>query len=137
MEIITQTEKETIGIAKEFASQLESGEVLGLVGDLGAGKTCFTKGLAQGLRIKKNITSPTFVLMKVYPVKHKTIKNFVHIDAYRLRSYNDLLAIGIEDYISKDDSVVIIEWADRIKDKKVKIKNIKFEIKNNFRIINI
>ena len=54
-----------------------------------------------------------------------------------IKRSNYLLAIGIEDYISKDDSVVIIEWADRIKDKKVKIKNIKFEIKNNFRIINI
>lgn len=137
MEIITQTEKETIGIAKEFAAHLRGGEVLGLVGDLGAGKTCFTKGLAQGLKIKKNITSPTFVLMKVYPTKHKAIKNFVHIDAYRLHSYNDLMAIGIEDYIGKDDSVVVIEWADRVKDKKVKIDEIKFEINKEKRIIKI
>lgn len=137
MEIITQTEKETIGIAKEFASQLEGGEVLGLIGDLGAGKTCFAKGLAKGLGIKKNITSPTFVLMKVYPVKYKTIKNFVHIDAYRLHSYNDLLAIGIEDYIGKDDSVVVIEWADRVKTKKIKINEIKFEINKEKRTIKI
>ena len=135
MKIITKSEKETIGIAKEFADQLKGGEVLGLIGDLGAGKTCFTKGLALGLGIKKNITSPTFVLMKAYPTKHKTIKNFIHIDAYRLHSYDDLLAIGIEDYIGKEDSVVIIEWADRVKTKKIKIERIEFFINNNIREI--
>lgn len=131
------SEKDTLAFAKKYASELKGGEIIGLVGDLGAGKTVFAKGLAVGLGIKKVVNSPTFVLMKVYSVnKHKQIKYFVHIDAYRLKLVKDLEAIGVLEYFNRDDSVVVIEWADRVKKilpKKADIVNIKHS--RNGRII--
>ena len=114
MEITTNNEKETFAFAKKFAKTLKGGEIIGLIGDLGAGKTVFTKGLAAGLGIKNTVNSPTFVLMKVYKARGK-IKNLVHIDAYRLQSMADLAAIGAEDYFSQSDTITVIEWVDRIK----------------------
>ena len=124
MKKITKSEKETFEFARDFARKLKGGETIGLVGDLGAGKTIFTKGLAKGLGVKQTITSPTFVLMKIYDVKSPSnsagkqkskVNCLCHIDAYRLRSENDLLALGVEEYFERDDSVVVIEWADKIK----------------------
>lgn len=115
MKVISHSEKETQKFAFDFAKKLKGGETIGLIGDLGAGKTAFVKGLANGLGIKKTITSPTFVVMKVYPVKHTTIKHLVHVDAYRVKTATSLTAIGLEDYIKSNDSVVVIEWADLVK----------------------
>ncbi|MDD5043791.1 MAG: tRNA (adenosine(37)-N6)-threonylcarbamoyltransferase complex ATPase subunit type 1 TsaE [Patescibacteria group bacterium] len=123
---ITKSERETIVLGKKIAAGLRGGEVLGLTGDLGSGKTVFTKGLAKGLGIKKNITSPTFVLMKVYKIQNSTfvpssgrgkfkIQNFVHVDAYRLNNERDLLDIGLGEYLGDKNSVVVIEWADKVK----------------------
>jgi len=89
MNIITLSEKQTLDLGKKIAKELKGGETIALIGELGAGKTIFTKGIADGLRIKKYITSPTFVLMKVYPIdlkKNNKIKTLCHIDAYRLNS---------------------------------------------------
>lgn len=146
MKFISNSEKETIAFAKTFAKTLKGGDIIGLVGDLGAGKTHFTKGLAKGLGIKNRITSPTFVLMKVYPINKKTTLNpqpstlnpeiFIHVDAYRLTSEFNPESIGLDEYLNRRDCITIIEWADRIKKnlpKKTKI--IKFEIKDNLRII--
>ena len=116
---------------------MTGGQILGLTGNLGAGKTIFTKGLALGLGIKKNITSPTFVLMKVYPTKHQQIKFLVHIDAYRIKSAHDLIAIGADEYFKRADTITVIEWADKIK--KIlpkKTKFVKISINKTSRIIN-
>lgn len=110
--MISKSEKQTKTWAEKFVSRLKGGEVLCLVGDLGSGKTAFAKGLAKGLGVKQIITSPTFVLMKVYEGN----LNLVHIDAYRLSSSEDLEAIGALDYFSDPEYVTIIEWADRVKD---------------------
>lgn len=115
MRQITNSEKETFNFAKKFAKRLKGGEIIGLTGDLGAGKTVFAKGLAAGLGVKKNITSPTFVLMKVYQTKYPNIKYLIHIDAYRLKTPQDLIAIGAEEYFNRPDTVTVIEWADKIK----------------------
>jgi len=117
MRQITISEKQTFEFAKEFARSLKGGEIIGLVGELGAGKTVFTKGVAAGLGAKKNITSPTFVLMKVYEVKSRKskIKSLCHIDAYRIKSPQDITAIGAEEYFNRPDTVTVIEWADGIK----------------------
>lgn len=117
---ITDSEKETFNFAKKFAKRLKGGEIIGLTGDLGAGKTVFAKGLAAGLGVKKNITSPTFVLMKIYTIKNirprrTKIKILCHIDAYRLKTPQDLIAIGAEEYFNRPDAVTVIEWADKIK----------------------
>ena len=118
-QIITKSEKETLEFAKKFAKKLKGGEVIGLIGDLGAGKTVFTRGLATGLGIKDNINSPTFVVMKVYDIRNSEfgIRNLIHVDAYRLGSEKNLKNIGLEEYLNRNDCVIIVEWADRVKKK--------------------
>ena len=110
---ITKSEAETLALGEGIAKGLTGGEVIGLQGELGSGKSVLIRGLAQGLGIKKPITSPTFNIMKVYPVKKRgAIKKFVHIDAYRLESWEELFYIGIDDYLNKKDTVVSIELID-------------------------
>jgi tRNA threonylcarbamoyladenosine biosynthesis protein TsaE len=109
---VTETKKIARGIAKDF----KGGEVLGLVGNLGTGKTHFTKGLAEYFKIQKAITSPTFVLLKPYKTeKNSDIKQLVHIDCYRLDSPEELLAIGLNEFIKDKKNIVVIEWAEKIK----------------------
>ncbi len=130
--MITKSTKETINLGKKLAKKLHGGEILALSGNLGAGKTTLIKGIAAGLGIKKIITSPTFVLMKVYKVKHKNIKRLVHIDCYRIKKPSDIIAIGATEYFGKKDTVTVIEWPEKIK--KIlprQILKIKLEYKKN------
>jgi len=139
MKITTQSEKQTINLGKSFAQELQGGETIGFIGELGAGKTVFIKGLAQGLNIKNIITSPTFVLMKVYKIKG-SIKHLCHVDAYRLKSSQDLIDIGINDYLNKKTTITVIEWADQVADilpEKVIIVKLKIGRKKNERVITI
>ncbi|HDQ22726.1 MAG TPA: tRNA (adenosine(37)-N6)-threonylcarbamoyltransferase complex ATPase subunit type 1 TsaE [Candidatus Uhrbacteria bacterium] len=139
MEIITiKTEKDTQKFAAKLAKSLKGGEIIALAGDLGAGKTTLTQYLAKALGVKKNITSPTFVLMKVYPISNikYSISKIVHVDCYRLDEPQELFYLGIEEYLNKENTVVIIEWADKIKKYLKKFKNIiwlKIKIKNKQR----
>ncbi len=113
---ITLSEQETWQVGFDFGKNLESGVTLALYGNLGAGKTKFLQGLAKGLGVKEIVNSPTFNILKVYSVKsNKNIKQFCHIDAYRLNSEKDLLTLGIEEFLSDTDTVVAIEWAEKIK----------------------
>ncbi|OQX71604.1 tRNA (adenosine(37)-N6)-threonylcarbamoyltransferase complex ATPase subunit type 1 TsaE [Candidatus Parcubacteria bacterium 4484_255] len=149
MEIITLSEKQTLNLGKKIAKQLKGGEIIALIGGLGAGKTIFAKGIANGLGIKKIITSPTFVLMKIYEInKHKSktnlnesrIQKLCHIDAYRLKSSQALINIGINDYLGQKNTVAIIEWADQVQDilpKNAIFVKIKAKKKRNKRIITI
>ena len=125
MKIITLSEKQTLSLGKKIVKQLKGGETIALIGELGAGKTIFTKGIADGLKIKKIITSPTFILMKIYKTnKHKSktnsnesrIQKLCHVDAYRLNSGKDLIDIGINDYLGQKNTITIIEWADQVED---------------------
>ncbi len=132
MKHLTKTEKETYELGKKLSKSLRGGEVIGLIGDLGTGKTAFSKGIAAGLGVKNTVTSPTFVIMKIYEGK----KKLVHIDAYRLTSYEDLRAIGIEDYLNRKDTVIVIEWADRLKGElPFAMQNIVFTITDDSREI--
>ena len=96
----------------------ENAAVLGFVGDLGGGKTSFTQGLAKNLGIKKDILSPTFILMQNYSLSGKKFpwKNFYHIDAYRVKSSKEILKLGFEEIIKDSQNIVVVEWADIIKD---------------------
>lgn len=120
--ITSYSEEETFQMASVFAKTLRGGEIIALNGDLGAGKTVFVKGLAHGLGIQHVVTSPTFVLMKVYQNKRTfsnqawKVRYLVHVDAYRLNSSRDLIDIGMVDFLSRTDTVVAIEWADKVKD---------------------
>ena len=114
--IISKSEIETHKLAENLTKTFTGNAVIGLIGDLGAGKTAFTKGLASGLNIKNKITSPTFVFMKVYDVlKNSKIKKFVHIDAYRISSEADMEAIGAPEYFERPDTITVVEWADNLK----------------------
>lgn len=113
--IITNNPDETIALAQKIATHLKGGQVIALNGDLGAGKTCFSQALGKELGVSDNITSPTFVVMKVYETNRTSIKTFCHIDAYRLHSGDELIAIGALDYFHSSDAVTVIEWADKIK----------------------
>ena len=137
-ELISKSPEDTINFALDFAQRLKGGEILALEGDLGSGKTTFTKGLAEGLGISDIINSPTFVLLKEYqisdsPPSGKFIRLsgsliFVHVDAYRVESIEDIKSVGIEDYLNRDDVVLVIEWADKIQEILPKnIINIKFK----------
>ena len=121
--------EQTGQVAQEIAKTLQGGEVLALSGNLGAGKTIFVKALAKAMGVEENITSPTFVLMKVYDLEVGKINKLVHVDCYRLEGREDLADIGLSDYLAFDNSVVVIEWADKIIDLpnntiKIKIENL-------------
>lgn len=121
MQIISKSYQETIKIGqrlgqlikKSLKSKKFNSILIGLCGDLGGGKTTLVKGIAKGLGIKKNITSPSFTLVKEY--KKNNLLLF-HFDFYRLKNKKDYLNLGFEEYFQKPQSVSLIEWADKIKD---------------------
>lgn len=107
--ITTHSEEETIEIAQNFESEKFPNMIICLDGDLGSGKTLFTKGIASALGIKDNITSPTFTIVKEYEGELP----LYHMDVYRLDGNTE--GVGIEEYFTKG-GVVVIEWANTIKD---------------------
>lgn len=107
--ITTKNEMETIELAQNFESEKFPNMIICLNGELGSGKTMFTKGIANALGINENITSPTFTIIKEYEGELP----LYHMDVYRLDGNTD--GIGIEEYFNKG-GVVVIEWADTIKD---------------------
>jgi tRNA threonylcarbamoyladenosine biosynthesis protein TsaE len=106
----TKALAETMAVGQALASDLEPGDVLALYGDLGAGKTSLVKGIAAGLGITAEITSPTFTLVHEHDGGRFQL---YHADLYRLGAVDDALDIGIEDCIS-DDGVTVLEWAEKI-----------------------
>ncbi len=144
----TYSEKQTFNLGKKIAKKLQGGKIIGLTGDLGAGKTVFIKGLTKGLSVRQAITSPTFVLMKIYPISNPCLRrqdkskilNFCHIDAYRLSSGQDLIDVGVKDWLNQANTITVIEWAERVKDilpKNAIFVKIKFGKRKNQRTIEI
>jgi len=115
METKTTGAHQTQKIAQKFAQTLKAGDIIALFGDLGAGKTVFIQGLARGLGIKKRVLSPSFVFVRSYPIEFKNKKlTFHHIDLYRGYKIKDFESLGLDELFS-GDSIIAIEWADRIK----------------------
>ena len=113
----TKNEKETLALAKILLNDFNN-NVFALTGNLGSGKTTFTKGLGKSLKIKETILSPTFNIMRVYniPVNKKNrYKYLCHIDAYRLQNFDELKDLGINNYFKSPETLTIIEWDDKIK----------------------
>jgi len=125
---------ETLRIGINLAKTLKGGDILCLRGELGAGKTTFTKGLAKGLAIKRNIVSPTFVIMREYTIK---TGKFCHMDMYRIND-TDFLASGLYQCIN-ENNICAIEWPEKIKHLlQKKYIGIKISVlKNNSRKIEI
>lgn len=111
METITESAEETKKLGRKLATKLKKGSILALTGNLGSGKTTFVQGLAEGLGFTGRIISPTFILMRKYP-------SFYHVDLYRFENNiaQEVENIGLTDIWGKDNNIVVIEWAEKIKD---------------------
>ena len=102
---LTHSKEETMQLAKRIADKLPNGITLTFSGDLGAGKTTFVRGLAEGLGIKEVVQSPTFNIMKIYLKGNRPL---IHIDAYRLADIDT--DIGLDEYIGYETGITVIEW---------------------------
>ncbi|MBO7482849.1 MAG: tRNA (adenosine(37)-N6)-threonylcarbamoyltransferase complex ATPase subunit type 1 TsaE [Kiritimatiellae bacterium] len=106
----TNSVEETWNLAREFAKELRPGTVVCLEGDLGAGKTTFTQGLASAMGVRGRVTSPTFCIVQEHEGDGGGL--LVHMDLYRLHGEDDVLAIGWEDYLARG-AVLVVEWPER------------------------
>ena len=124
------TKKFAAQLAKKIISnksnfQRRTATIVALVGDLGAGKTTFVQGFARALGIKGRVISPTFLIFRVYRIPDlkssrilrpaSYIQRFYHVDAYRLHSPKEILALGFKKILANPENIVLIEWADKIK----------------------
>jgi tRNA threonylcarbamoyladenosine biosynthesis protein TsaE len=107
--VTSRSPEETQAAGERLGARLQAGAVVACVGALGAGKTCFLQGLARGLGVQSQVTSPTFVLVNQYRGRLPVY----HVDAYRTETLTELLEIGIEDFLH-GDGVTVIEWADKL-----------------------
>ena len=112
MEFITNSPAETEAVGAALAAKLSPGAVIAYRGDLGAGKTAFTRGLARGLGIQDPVTSPTYTIVNEYLSGRLPL---FHFDMYRLSSSDDLWDIGWEDYLERG-GVCAVEWSENVKD---------------------
>ncbi len=105
--------KEMDRLASKVAESLENGGILGLIGNLGTGKTTFTKRICKYFGITENVKSPTFTYVIEYTSGRRPV---YHFDVYRIMNPGEIYEIGFEDYIGEESSIVIVEWADNIID---------------------
>ncbi|MFR3320062.1 MAG: tRNA (adenosine(37)-N6)-threonylcarbamoyltransferase complex ATPase subunit type 1 TsaE [Lachnospiraceae bacterium] len=112
MIIETHSEQETWEVGKKLAAQAKPGQIFALIGDLGVGKTIFTKGMAAGLGISEPVNSPTFTIVQVYEEGRMP---FYHFDVYRIGDIEEMDEIGYEDYFY-GEGVCLVEWANLIEE---------------------
>ena len=134
MKHISKSLKDTDDIAKDILKHIsingQRAKVVGLYGDLGAGKTALTQALARELGIKEKVVSPTFVIMKSYQLSGSSFQKLIHIDAYRLEKGEELAKLGWAEIISDPENLVLIEWPEIVADvmpknhDKIKIKHL-------------
>ena len=121
LEVLTRNGKATKNIGFLLAGEIlkekkaKHALVISLEGELGSGKTTFTQGFARGLGIKERIQSPTFVILKIYKINKKSnFKNFIHVDAYRLKS-KDFKTFGWKSFMKTQNNITLVEWGNKIK----------------------
>lgn len=126
--IETDSPKETIELGRKIGSMLKGGEIIALTGQLGAGKTHLVKGIAKGAGAEDSgsVNSPTFVIVNEY----KGCLDIYHIDAYRLESIDEFEVLGFDDYCYPN-SIVVIEWADKIEAALKTINYIRIKLEHN------
>lgn len=132
MEILSNSADDTEKIGKNLASKLKGNEIIALYGDLGVGKTAFTRGIADYFGVKEEVSSPTFAIVNEYSAGKF---NIYHFDMYRITTPEDLESTGFFDYIG--NNILVIEWSENIEDYlpdniiKVTINKPSFESDNN------
>jgi len=125
MDVVTKTIEETKKVAEKFLAELlsrkDEATLVALSGDLGSGKTTFVQQCAKIFGIESKVTSPTFVIMKKYPIPEfskrsnlNALRFFVHIDAYRLKSGEELLKLNWQELISDPQNLIFIEWPENV-----------------------
>lgn len=123
MEFVSKSSQETQKLAQILAKEIIKNPrpktraiIIGLEGELGAGKTTFVKGFAKGLGVKDKIFSPTFVLMKVYNFRPKEngAKFLFHFDCYRLKDHKDFVLLGVKEFLEDPRNIILVEWSDRV-----------------------
>lgn len=121
--MITKNLKETEDLAKEFAVDLlgngvtkSNAFIVAMHGDLGAGKTTFVKAVAKEFGVENTVTSPTFVIEKIYKLENQAYENLIHIDAYRLKSGEELKALGWEEVSKNPKNIIFIEWPSNVEE---------------------
>jgi len=126
--VISNSPDETIEIGREIGSQLKGGEIMGICGPLGSGKTHLIKGIAAGAGAEdcRAVKSPSFVIVKEYAGR----LDIYHIDAYRLNSLGEFEMIGFDDFCYRE-SVVLIEWADKIESALQTIDHVRIELEHS------
>lgn len=121
MKYLSKSPKETANLAKLFAGEFlktkpdKKAFVVGLIGELGAGKTTFIKAFLRALGVKARIVSPTFIFSRRYRSRFKHYKNIWHFDVYRLNSLKGVKEIGLREAINNSENLVLVEWALKVK----------------------
>lgn len=101
-------------VAKGLEPDPNHATLITLSGDLGVGKTAFTKALARTLGVDEHVTSPTFVLAKKYPLSDQKFSTLIHIDAYRLEGEDNLQTVGFADMLKDSSNLIVLEWPERV-----------------------
>ncbi len=112
LEIHVKNEKETTKLGQVIGNSIVPGMVICLQGDLGTGKTTLTKGIVKGFGINDSVTSPTFTIINQY----EGIYSLYHIDTYRIETIEEMIDLGVEDYLPANDGVTVVEWPELIED---------------------
>ncbi len=138
MKFVTKSPEQTEKLGEDFAKNLKPQDVVFLIGNLGSGKTTFTKGIARGLGIKNRILSPTFVVVRSHSTSNENIQTLYHLDLYRLKDEGEVLNVNLTDYVNDEKGIVVIEWPEMSQEiVKKNVWKVKFEINENERSIEI
>lgn len=141
MQLHSQTSEELQRHAGNFVASLSpqaQATVVTLSGELGAGKTTFAQGMAKALGIEEVVTSPTFVIEKIYALSGQKFSHLIHIDAYRLKEARDLRVIGWDEIVPNSGNLIVLEWPERVPELIPEgAVQIRFDIDEERRIISI
>ena len=113
---IDTMDTESMRLVNTLAPHKDSATILALSGDLGAGKTTFAQGIARALGVTDQVTSPTFVIEKIYQLQDQAFARLIHIDAYRLNDPHELEVLGWKEIIADPKNLIIIEWPEKVAD---------------------